>query len=102
MQGSPVEAPTLLDVAGAVPDPVVQSLLTACKAQGFANIQKAAADCIADGWSVRNFSFKPSLSEACSGGVSRLGSKQHDAMDNRMAPNVVWLAKYCAVCLPHV
>lgn len=43
---------TLLDVAGAVPDDVTDSVLTACRSGSFASVQVAIADTIAAGWAV--------------------------------------------------
>lgn len=53
MQGSPVKSSTLLDVSGAVPEEVIQNLITACKSRLFANIKAATSEAIADGWPVR-------------------------------------------------
>ena len=43
---------TLLDVSGAVPEEVVQTLLQACKSGTFSKAQAAVANSIADGWPV--------------------------------------------------
>ncbi|KAK9814340.1 hypothetical protein WJX72_004141 [[Myrmecia] bisecta] len=50
LRGPRVDGRTLLDVAGAVPEAVVSSLLAACRASTFSKIQEAIADAIADGY----------------------------------------------------
>lgn len=52
-QGSVVEAQTLLDVSGAVPESVTVGILQACRSRVFADIQAAITTAIADGWGVR-------------------------------------------------
>lgn len=61
MQGLTVEPQTILDVAGAVPQEVVQALLVACKSNNFTEVQQAITNAIADGYPV---SAVPSLNEA--------------------------------------
>jgi hypothetical protein len=53
VQGLKVEPQTLLDVSGAVPDSVTQSLLQACRTKTVSSVQTAITDAIADGWGVR-------------------------------------------------
>ncbi len=52
LRGSPVAPQTVLDVAGAVPDAPINSLLQACKAGTFAPVQQAITNIIADGFPV--------------------------------------------------
>ena len=52
VQGTSVGPQALLDVAGAVPEPVTQSILAACSDGAFARIQQAVMDAISDGWPV--------------------------------------------------
>lgn len=47
-----MEPQTILDVAGAVPQEVVESLLRACKSNNFTEVQQAITDAIADGFPV--------------------------------------------------
>lgn len=53
LQGTEVTSATLLDVAGAVPDDVTDSVLTACRSGSFASVQVAIADTIAAGWAAQ-------------------------------------------------
>ena len=48
-----MEPQTLLDVSGAVPESVTQSLLQACRTRTVSSVQAAIIDAIADGWGVR-------------------------------------------------
>ncbi len=48
-----MEPQTLLDVSGAVPESVTQSLLQACRTRTVSSVQAAITDAIADGWGVR-------------------------------------------------
>ena len=52
-QGLTVEPQTILDVAGAVPQEVVENLLKACKSNNFTEVQQAITNAIADGFPVR-------------------------------------------------
>ena len=54
-----MEAGTLLDVAGAVPESVTARLLEACRSGMFSKVQAAVVDTIADGWGVRLRSSGP-------------------------------------------
>ena len=59
-QGPEVTSATLLDVAGAVPDSVTQSVMRACRSGSFSAIQTVIADCIAEGWPVSGRQYSPS------------------------------------------
>ena len=52
LQGINVEAETVVDVGGAVPESVTSSVLDACHHKGFSGIQGAITDAIASGWGV--------------------------------------------------
>ena len=54
LQGPRVAPQTLLDVAGAIPESAVQSVMRACATSSFQAVQDAVTDVIADGYGVRS------------------------------------------------
>ena len=58
LQGPQVAPQTLLDVAGAIPDAAVQSVMRACADSSFQAVQDAITDVIADGYGVRGSTRK--------------------------------------------
>ena len=90
LRGSPVERPTVLDVAGAVPKEAVETLLNACRGATFASLQKAVMDLIADGYPAQELLMQlqttvlddPSISESARGRILlKLAETDKDLVD---------------------
>lgn len=90
LKGSPVEAGTILDVAGAVPKEEARRLLVACRSGIFSEIQSSVDDLIASGYPAQELLLRfqevvlsdPDLSESVRGRILvRLAEADKDLID---------------------